>query len=128
MLIPLEYYRKKSVFNHLKHHQLIGIDFPNYHHLRFYSLGVTATLKNQEFCTNLISNTHKDSHESRPCMLPALFPDAMLKTVLSVSQVILLRLNVQYAYLLDLLCVPCSAPRSSKILRALIQFTNHQNR
>lgn len=30
------------MFIHLKHHQLIGIDFPNYHHLRFYSLGVTA--------------------------------------------------------------------------------------
>ena len=80
-------------------------------------------------CTDLISNTHKDSHEPQPCMLPALhFKDAMLKTVLSVSQVILLRLNVQNAYLLDLLCVPFSAPRSSKILRALIQFTNHQSR
>jgi len=31
-------------------------------------------------CTDLISNTHEDSHESRPCMLPALhFKDAMLK-------------------------------------------------
>lgn len=41
---------------HLKHQQLIGLDFPNYHHLRFYSLGVTATI--MWFCTNLISNTH----------------------------------------------------------------------
>ena len=107
----------------------IGSDFPNCHHLRFYSLGVTATLKNQGFCTNLISNTHKASHESRPCMLPALhFKDAMLKTVLSASQVIQSCLNVQIAYLLNLLCVPCSAPRSSKKLGALIQFTNRQSR
>ena len=61
----------------------------------FIRLEWLQPLKNQGFCTDLISNTHKDSHESRPCMLPALhFKDAMLKTVLSVSQVIQFCLHV----------------------------------
>lgn len=44
--------------------------------------------------------------------------------VLSASQVIQYCVTAQIAYPLNLLCVPCSASRSSEFLEALIQFTN----
>jgi hypothetical protein len=72
-------YHLTNCFHTLITLSLNGSDFPNYHRLRFYSLEVTATIAQQRFCTDLISNTHKDSCEPLTRMLPALFPDAMLK-------------------------------------------------
>lgn len=100
--MPLEYYLTLCFHWKLKHYQLNGLDFPNYHRSRFYSLEVTAIIKKQWFCTDLISNTHKDSRESQPHAVPTLAEKSArcrVQTVLSASRVIQFHLNAQYAYL-----------------------------